>query len=299
MATAAFQIVTPELARAWLSSNTDNRPIKATQVNRLAEDMRLGRWTLTPDAISFDINGTITNGQHRLAAIVQSGVTVTVMVARGLPLESFQSTDQGCSRSVADALREDKHLVALANFLVKFVWQRQSKPCNESIRLFCEELKPHYLKLMATVSVKCTGAASPRGYCRTQMIAAGLISLMETKSPFSSVSEEYVLRRFGAWFNGEEPTKLTVTVMSFLGEKKNRVDLYAAFLKFFHIFDPSSQDYVKLYCRNEANVRATIQELLTIPSRPLGDSGAGRIDHLTGESLKLRAKSKSKSEDAA
>jgi hypothetical protein len=75
--------VSPSLADKWLENNTFNRSISRRQVLRYSSDMRRGKWVLNHQGIAFSDDGTLVDGQHRLAAIVDSGVTVTIMVTWG------------------------------------------------------------------------------------------------------------------------------------------------------------------------------------------------------------------------
>ena len=46
--------------------------------------MQNGEWKLNGKSICFDWNGRLLNGQHRLSAVVRSGVPLTTLVVRGL-----------------------------------------------------------------------------------------------------------------------------------------------------------------------------------------------------------------------
>jgi hypothetical protein len=96
--------VTPEMASRWLEGNTHNRRINQTHVNRLAEEMKAGRWRLTHQGIAFSASGTLLDGQHRLWAIVLSGATVKVRVFFNEPAGNEGAIDGGLSRSDADRL---------------------------------------------------------------------------------------------------------------------------------------------------------------------------------------------------
>lgn len=83
MVTAQVEMITPEKAMEYLERNTANyRKLSMAKVLPMAEDMRKGRWQLNGETIVFGMNGTLKDGQHRLKAIVESGVTVPVLVAR-------------------------------------------------------------------------------------------------------------------------------------------------------------------------------------------------------------------------
>ena len=72
--------VTPEIARGWLTFNTNNaRKLSKSVVDVYASDMAEGRWNECSDIICFS-GGNLINGQHRLSAVVQSGVTVPFYV---------------------------------------------------------------------------------------------------------------------------------------------------------------------------------------------------------------------------
>lgn len=86
--------VSPGLAKTWLKSNTYNRRLSKPHVKKLANEMINGRWVLNGETISFDSNGTLLNGQHRLSAVIESGVTVEMVVAIGVEdRRAFDVTD--------------------------------------------------------------------------------------------------------------------------------------------------------------------------------------------------------------
>jgi hypothetical protein len=96
--------VTPLQASRWLDSNTCNRPLNHKHVERLAEDMRAGRWRLTHQGIAFDCEGLLLDGQHRLWAIVEADVPVKMRVFFNEPTESRLVLDCGKRRSNLDIL---------------------------------------------------------------------------------------------------------------------------------------------------------------------------------------------------
>jgi hypothetical protein len=94
--------VTPELATFWLERNTRNRKLRQSVVNKYAADMRNGRWLVTGDAIAFDTHDAIVNGQHRLYAVFESGVTVQMHVAFNLDPDVVAVLDDHLKRNMAD-----------------------------------------------------------------------------------------------------------------------------------------------------------------------------------------------------
>lgn len=96
--------VTPEIAELWLQRNVNNRPIRAARVASLARDMDADHWKYTGEAIKFDTEGNLLDGQHRLAAVVKSGATVKMLVVIGLEASAQNFMDAGARRSAGDAL---------------------------------------------------------------------------------------------------------------------------------------------------------------------------------------------------
>lgn len=73
--------ISPQIAAEWLTLNKYNRPLSKIHVKRLENEMLNGRWQEdSNDCISFDVDGFLVNGQHRLTAILNCGVTVNAYV---------------------------------------------------------------------------------------------------------------------------------------------------------------------------------------------------------------------------
>lgn len=96
--------ITPEIARNWLSRNTGNRPLSPKHVAKLEKAIKAGDWKMTGDAVRFSKTGKLIDGQHRLHAILNSGITVTCVVMHGLDDEVFDVLDSGKSRQKSDVL---------------------------------------------------------------------------------------------------------------------------------------------------------------------------------------------------
>lgn len=99
-------IVTPEMARTWLStSNSRNRHLSNPHVDRMAAAMTNGEWEQTHEGIAFDTDGELIDGQHRLAAIARSGVTLTMNVWKNFQPQARLAVDTGKSRSTVDIIK--------------------------------------------------------------------------------------------------------------------------------------------------------------------------------------------------
>jgi hypothetical protein len=90
--------VTPALAKEWLATNiSNNRSVVQSKVKKWAKSMALGEWGLA-ESIKFDKNGKLFDGQHRLLAVIDSGLTVDFVVSYGYDPEAAQLVDLGMSR---------------------------------------------------------------------------------------------------------------------------------------------------------------------------------------------------------
>jgi hypothetical protein len=101
---AEVTTVTPSIAVAWLEQNKKNRPVNRHLVRRLARDMASGQWQLTGDAIRFDTDAHLIDGQHRLQACILSDTPFETTVMYNLPTDAMRVIDTGKSRNAADIL---------------------------------------------------------------------------------------------------------------------------------------------------------------------------------------------------
>jgi hypothetical protein len=100
----AVERVTPALADALLAANRHNRNLRTSRVTQLAEAMERGEWELNGETIKVAEDGTLLDGQHRLQAVVESGVGIDTLVIRDLPMRVQDTVDTGRRRRLADIL---------------------------------------------------------------------------------------------------------------------------------------------------------------------------------------------------
>lgn len=107
MSTSSFlERITPEVAAAIIGSqNGHNRTLRDGRVERYAEAMKRGQWRTTGQGLTFDTDGNLIDGQHRLHAVVLSGVTVEMVVVRDADPTAFTVIDTGLNRRAADTLQ--------------------------------------------------------------------------------------------------------------------------------------------------------------------------------------------------
>ena len=98
--------LTPELAREWLDTMPEyQRGVSKRVVAEYAKDMTEGRWVEgTGDAIRFNKQGQMIDGQHRCLAVIESGVSIIVTIVDGLDDEVYLVLDKGRKRTAADTI---------------------------------------------------------------------------------------------------------------------------------------------------------------------------------------------------
>jgi hypothetical protein len=103
-ATYTEELIGPELARKYLATNAGNRPRSRGVVWDYVGAMISGEWLFNGEAIKFDRDGKLVDGQHRLDAVIKSGKEILFLVIRGLDPEVFKTIDTGKKRSAGDVL---------------------------------------------------------------------------------------------------------------------------------------------------------------------------------------------------
>ena len=100
------EFITPEIAAKYLKRNTSNRKLRrTTAIDKYAYDMIAGNWTQCVAPIVFYEDGELADGQHRLAAIVESGCAQKFYVLHGVKREAGLNIDNGLPRSLVDSAK--------------------------------------------------------------------------------------------------------------------------------------------------------------------------------------------------
>ena len=115
--------VTPEMAGGLLALNTKNRTIIKAHLMMLQDCLQRGDWVFNGEPIIVATSGRILDGQHRLLACVNTGVTIDTNIVYGVDESVFATIDQGKSRTVGNVLdiagEENYNAVAAA---LKALW---------------------------------------------------------------------------------------------------------------------------------------------------------------------------------
>lgn len=189
-------VVTPALAKQWLEKNTNNRNVNFAKVKKMAKDMREGHWDTTHQGIAIATDGTLVDGQHRLMAVVESGVTVRMNVTFNAP--KSQHIDSGNSRSMANRVQmsdydmswTDKTILSAAN-LIGRMFSGSNLSHEEDLTEWLAKYRSQIE--MVTSHIK---RGSMRGLSSAGITAAMIVAAM------NDVPEAYIAKFLEVFYSG-------------------------------------------------------------------------------------------------
>ena len=123
---ACVMIITPTLAKEWLERNGKNRNLKRRKILELVSALEDSHWRLNGESICFSNRGQLLDGQHRLHAILKSGIPAPALTVFGVNNEVMRTYDQGVKRTNADHfnISGEKNCAALgATLRLLYMWK--------------------------------------------------------------------------------------------------------------------------------------------------------------------------------
>lgn len=103
-------LITSNLAKMLLSRMVKNRNIKQNNIDELADTINSGYWdSENGETIKIREDGKVTDGQHRLKAIIKSNKAVECYVIFNTSINSMTNVDTGISRSLSDIFKIEGH----------------------------------------------------------------------------------------------------------------------------------------------------------------------------------------------
>lgn len=191
--------ITPDVAKSILANlNTSNRDIRPLGVTRYASQITEGNWVISTQ-ITFNKEGNLENGQHRLMAIAQSGQTLKTMIAFGV--DHNPSLDRPITRSVADNGRMYDHQEYNKAYLGA-IQNIHRTSGNTAMNLTDIELIKGYNSVRPTIETllgKIPGKGNGINVNAAHATALLVIALSENATPDELSATVYTLRegRFG------------------------------------------------------------------------------------------------------
>jgi len=228
--------VTPVMANAMLCHNTGNRTVREPNVQKYIKLLTNKEWKLTHQGIAFDVNGKLIDGQHRLMAIVRSGISAEMMVTHGLPTDSEQGMDQGARRSAADLLHETPKIAELINLAARLL-TGESSPTPATLQKIRPAILPFGEKIMAEYGGNTTFFAS------APMKLAAVARMIFDKD------EGYILKTYGDLCRSNLdylPPIGHALVKAHLKGRTNTTNKQETMAAGLYVFDQRNKDYKQL-----------------------------------------------------
>ncbi len=153
--------ITPDIAKRILETrNNCNRPITRISVVSFAKEMKNGNWKLITDALAFDINGDLINGQHRLLAVVMSETTQRFHIFENQPVTNFTAYDIGKVRTAGDILSisgisESAAECKSISSMIKVILSYEGLPMKNNVAT--EPVKNRLTAIASKANAKVTG----------------------------------------------------------------------------------------------------------------------------------------------
>lgn len=101
---AEIAAITPAMAKLLLSRNDNNRRLHMPGVRKWAEALRRGEWKLNGEPVVIADTGELNDGQHRLSAVVETGISLKTFVVFGVARASRNTMGGGIKRSPGQIL---------------------------------------------------------------------------------------------------------------------------------------------------------------------------------------------------
>ncbi len=242
--------ITPEIAENFLSKNKSNRKHRKTVVINLTKILKKNDWVYTHQGIAFNKDGILIDGQHRLMAVVQSGVPARMCVFTNVPNEAFGVIDQGEKRSAYDILKTSPPISSVVRLALR-VAESSSRPTYQSMLPYFEALKDTIEELLAT-----SPTSGP--YFSTAMIRL-MACVLILKKP---EDKDYIMDVYGKLVRSDysslPPVALAWVSQKDRGNVNEKNGNYTdAFCRAHYVFDPENMDSNRIVVTDERKARVS------------------------------------------
>lgn len=200
---AEFTDITPSMAELLLTKNTHNRPIDRFAVVSYIRDMLAGQWDSNGETIKIAMDGTIIDGQHRLTAIVESGVTLEgVLLVTGLPLSVQKTVDGGRKRNMSQDLKLNgvAHSPIVTSIVMRgWLWDNGDTKFTRAVRPTRMELDKYWQENSSQISRAAEVASRTRTQFRpVRQSTAGFVHLILGRISIGDTAEFFAALGSGA-----------------------------------------------------------------------------------------------------
>jgi len=232
--------ITPERAAKLLEANTDNRDIRPKRVKHFVGILERGEWIITHQGIGIDTRGRMFDGQHRLWAIIESGIAADIWVSEGVDPRAYEVTDLQEKRRMHDLVHIPRSVLTPISFLIRL---------NSGMGAFTIEQAKPYINLFLPYAEEVARMIS----MRIRVFSSASVAAAATFQLFDGNDPDHVRTTMHALIIADFDS-MTTTAKSFYRQcyadirKRTANDLFVRALK---VFDDEKTGLTKLQVRTE------------------------------------------------
>lgn len=232
------RLITPEIAADMLTRNDGNRPLRPRTWQGYAKDMLAGKWRQTHEAIAVTTSGRLINGQHRLTAVVHSGIAQVFWVAVYDSAETAMDLpiDFGARRTISDILKEDRMHVETANAVYRYAIVRHATTPRPHETKYILERAGTAIRDAANVS------RSRERFRGSAMVRAAVVCNLLLCLKLDDLLYKDIIESYRAWVAGENAQWSSVEALNKQVPKIERNFEPNTFCRVLFAFDPSNKD---------------------------------------------------------
>tara|TARA_B100000497_G_C7643186_1_gene386735 strand:- start:152 stop:1051 length:900 start_codon:yes stop_codon:yes gene_type:complete len=223
-----IESVSPDYAQILLDNhNTNNyRKVSESNVTNYANLMKQGQWLTEACTIVIDNQGVLTNGQHRLLAVLKAGTAIDMIIVRNADPRSRYVIDDHMPRRMKDHVGCEAYHITMINTFLR----------AESLHT-----NPKYCKNVDFYSNHVNGLMG-------ELVTAFHSIFTRTDSPFTSYGMRAAL------------------IMAVLNEEITKDEALSIFEKMcvFRKYKNKKGDYIHAYqSSTRSSVQATLPKLMS------------------------------------
>lgn len=243
------ETITPEKAVEMLTRGHNVREMTTAWVKYFCQLILRGEFVATPDGVCFDLSGRLVNGQHRLSAIVMSGVAVEMWVWHNVPAAVIDAIDQGRKRRVADVLGLDNRVIDVLSFSIRVAYG----PGHVPVGAVRELTGTPYGEAAAQLIGHCGGTT--KYFASAPVKTAAVVQIQGGHA-------DYVLATYSDLVH-HHVANLPPVAASFVNQLARgtaagvATNKYDALARALVVFDPSKRNLTKIQLNNGARDAAT------------------------------------------
>lgn len=259
-------LVTPELARILLGKNANNRKIRPRRVEQFIAALSSGNFVEAAKGLEVSNSGQLVDGQHRLTAIVASGISAQMRITHNVPESHNALTNDALPWSAGERLNLNAKDISIVKVLHRF--------CGDGKSSFYDSSIVNDIKLFGGALARwhaLPGKSAYRG-CETMPYCAAFVLRLANALHLGDVAKgEYAilvadkLRRSATNEADCPPVAHAFYVYSLenQGGSGNGSAARDRFIRAWILFDPSKRNIKRIYLGHDNGAKSKAEATAT------------------------------------